>query len=93
VRVLLIGYDQATAAANNAEDSIVAKIKAQPSWARILPNLYTVTTTLTAPQLRDQMLAISNAKLVVFDVTNSLWATNSVSTDATQWLQSNWRQS
>ncbi|MFI5271096.1 MAG: hypothetical protein ACHQT9_03570 [Candidatus Saccharimonadales bacterium] len=92
MNVLLLAYDHVAAAQNGSEPNIVALMQAQPSWARILPNLYVVTTTVDAPQLRDQFLNTSGVRVAVFNITNSLWATNAVPLDVSQWLQTNWKQ-
>jgi hypothetical protein len=86
--VLLVAYDQASAGANE----ISASLRSQPGWARFSDGVYVVTTPLTAPQLRDQLNSTYNVKVLVYDVTNSLWAANHLPVEVSQWLQNNWRQ-
>jgi hypothetical protein len=103
VNVLLIGFENpnpnelnSMAALNTligGDNQLVQKLQAQPSWAKVMSNLYLVTTTMSAQQMRDQLLAVSSKnKVLVYNVTNSLWATNALTSEVNQWLQTNWRQ-
>ena len=89
----MIGYDPSIAKSNGSEESLIAAIKAQPSWARIVPNLYLAKTTLTPAKMRDQLAATAGTnKIIVYDVTNQLWAGQSFTPDVRDWIQTNWRQ-
>jgi hypothetical protein len=95
VNVLLVGYGQPSNGLLTpvaTETAYIQYIKSQVTWARVMPDLYAVVTTLTPQQMRDQLNAIQPRRLVVYNVTNSLWAGNSLPPDVAQWLQANWHQ-
>lgn len=92
MNILLVGYDQVIAAANGSENDLINKIKAQPSWARALPNVFVVKTTYTADAFRTFLNTPPVNKVLVYTVTNELWAAAGVDNDVAQWLMTNWRQ-
>lgn len=92
MNILMVAFDLELAKKRGANDLFVSTIKAQPGWARIIPNTYLVKTPLTPAQLRDQMTAEKSSKLIVYDVTNQLWAGYSFTPKVRDWIQANWRQ-
>ena len=92
MNVLMISFD-----ASKTNSTLAAKIlgiiKAQPSWAITAPNTYLVVTSFDAAQMRNQLGVLGVSGLVVFNVTNQLWAAYGLPNDVSQWLQTNWRQS
>ena len=95
MNVLLVSFEQpstALAQIGPVETRYVQFIQSQQTWARVMANVYLVVTPLTAEQMRNQLNVIQSRKLLVYNVTNSLWAANALPPDVSQWLQSNWRQ-
>lgn len=102
MNVLLIGFEasqtpQLSESLNTlmgTDNAFLQKIKAQPSWARLLSNVYLVTTNLSATEMRDTLANTPPVtRFIVYNVTNSLWAANGMPPDVAQWLQNNWKQS
>lgn len=90
MNIIVIGFDPKNLTATQKTE-VLTIIKSQPSWARLVPNVYAVKTNLSVSEMRDKII-ISDIRVFVYEVTNQLWAGYSLPKDVAQWLSNNWQQ-
>ncbi len=87
----LISYDLGVPETSEDYKKLIACIKSLDGWAKPLYSVWFVKSDNTTSEIRDKIKKETDAndKLLVLEVTNSVWATVGMDKEITDWMNNN----